>query len=315
MSTSLIESPLAHLSPEQIEELAPRVRRDPRRRLRGPRRARPPLHREHDRDAPPAARDEPGGAAVLAPPAGMVGGHRDAVARKDPREHGDRPQRAARPVGLDERPLHPLLHLGLGHGVDLGGVEALAQLRAPHVHQHPRQGPRPRLRDHAHRPAPALASRVPVPAALQPGARVVLRVGSRRARPRLRGDPQGREVEGAGEARAEGNRRQGEEPGRQGLHRLAADERSRDGRARLRARASRAGGAERSAGVPFDRDGELHRERDPQRVVVRDHLLRALPGSDLHVQRGGGDRRGARRVVRAPAGGRREHRGQSACST
>ena len=80
-----------------------RVRRDPRRGLRGPRRARPPLHREHDRDAPPAARAEPGGAAVLAPPAGVARRDRDAVAREDPREHGDRPQRAARPVGLDER--------------------------------------------------------------------------------------------------------------------------------------------------------------------------------------------------------------------
>ena len=32
------------------------VRRDPRRGLRRPRRPRPPLHHEHDRDAPPAAR-------------------------------------------------------------------------------------------------------------------------------------------------------------------------------------------------------------------------------------------------------------------
>ena len=54
------------------------------------------------------------------------------------------------------------------------------------------------------------------------------------ARPRLRGDPQGHEVEGPGEARAEGDSRQGEEPDRQGLRRLAAAERCGDGRARCR---------------------------------------------------------------------------------
>ena len=53
------ESPLAHLSAEQIEELGARVRRDPRRGLRRPRRPRPPLHRRDDRDAPAARRARP----------------------------------------------------------------------------------------------------------------------------------------------------------------------------------------------------------------------------------------------------------------
>ena len=87
-------------------------------------------------------------------PPRVAGGDRDALDGQDPREHGDRPQRPARPVGLDERSLHPLLDLGLGHGVDGGGLEALPQLRPPHVHQHPRQGQGPGLRDHADRPAP-----------------------------------------------------------------------------------------------------------------------------------------------------------------
>ena len=34
--------------------------------------------------------------------------------RQDPRQHGDRPQRHARPVGLDARPEDPLHHLGVG---------------------------------------------------------------------------------------------------------------------------------------------------------------------------------------------------------
>ena len=88
-------------------------------------------------------------------------------AGEDPREHGDRPQRPARPVGLDERPADPLLDLGLGHRLDRGGLEALPQLRPPHLHEHPRQGQGPRLRDHADRPAPEVAPGLPAPAVLQ----------------------------------------------------------------------------------------------------------------------------------------------------
>ena len=51
---------------------------------------------------------------------------------------------------------------------------------------------------------------------------------------------------------------------------------------------------------------------DPQRVVARDHLLRPLPRPDVHVQRGGGRGRDARRLVRAPAARRGEHRRQPA---
>ena len=81
----------------------PGVRRHPRRGQGGARRPRPPLHHEHDRDAPPAGGARPRAAARLAPPAGVDRRHDDAVAGQDPREHGDRPQRHARPVGLDER--------------------------------------------------------------------------------------------------------------------------------------------------------------------------------------------------------------------
>ena len=55
----------------------------------------------------------------------QVGRHRGALDGEDPREHGDRAQRPARPVGLDERPPDQLLDLGLGHRLDRRGLEAL----------------------------------------------------------------------------------------------------------------------------------------------------------------------------------------------
>ena len=153
------------------------VRRDPRRRLRRARRPRPPLHHEHDRDAPQARGAQPHPAARLAPQARLDRRDLDALAGQDPREHGDRPQRHARPVGLDERSPDQLLDLGLGLRVDRRGVEALPQLHPPHLHEHPRQGPRPRLRDHADRSAPEVEPGLPRPAVLQPRAGRVLRVG------------------------------------------------------------------------------------------------------------------------------------------
>ena len=59
----------------------------------------------------------------------------DARRRQDPGKHRDRPQRHARPMGLDERPRDPLQQLGMGHGPAGRAVEALAQLHPPHVHQ------------------------------------------------------------------------------------------------------------------------------------------------------------------------------------
>ena len=192
------ESPLAHLSARAARRARPRARRDPRRGLRRPRRARRALHPLDDQAAPPSRARGSRAAARLALQAAVARRHRRAVAREDPREHGDRPQRDARPVGLDERSRHQLPELGLGHGLARRRVAALAQLRAPHVHEHPRQGPRPRLRDHAHRPAPALAPGLSAAAAVQPAADGLLRVGRRPARPQLRRDPLRREAQGAG---------------------------------------------------------------------------------------------------------------------
>ena len=56
--------------------------------------------------------------------------HDGARRRQEHREHGDRPQRLPRPVGLDERPGNPLQHMGVGHGRSLGAVAVFPQL--PH---------------------------------------------------------------------------------------------------------------------------------------------------------------------------------------
>ena len=261
MSTTEIESPLAHLTRRADRGARKRVRRDSRRGLADlgdrDRRYIESMIEMHRR----LARDGPRAADRLALQAGLGRRDRHALGGQDPREHGDRPQRPARPVGLDERPADPLLHVGLGHGVDRRGVEALPQLRPPHLHEHPRQGQGPRLRDHADRPASEVASGLPAPAALQPAADGVLRVGRRRPRPRHRGDPHRREVQGAAAARSSRASRQGAQPDRQGLRRVAADQRARRGGRRqpasagARAAAGRLRervGAPRSAGADAD---------------------------------------------------------------
>ena len=77
---------------------------DPRRGLRRPRRARRRTTSADHRVPPPpggAVADRADGLALLA----RLGARDDGpVGREDPREHGDRPQHPARPVGLDERP-------------------------------------------------------------------------------------------------------------------------------------------------------------------------------------------------------------------
>ena len=54
-------------------------------------------------------------------------------------------------------------------------------------------------------------------------------------------------------------------------------------------------------GLPQHGGGQRDRQRRPQRLGLRDHLLRPLPRPDLHLQRGRGRGREPRRLVRAPA--------------
>ena len=103
-STDRDREPAPPAHHEQIEEIGEGVRGDPRRGLRRPRRARRGLHPQRHRVPPPPGRalaDRADGLPLLA----RLGArdHRP-LGGEDPREHGDRPQRHARPVGLDERP-------------------------------------------------------------------------------------------------------------------------------------------------------------------------------------------------------------------
>ena len=154
------------------------------------------------------------------PQAGLGRRRRPARPGQDPREHGDRPQRHARPVGLDERPGDPLQQLGVGHRPAGRAVEALAQLHPPPVHQRARPRQRHRVRHPADGARAEVAPGQPRPAGLQRAARHALPVGRRAARPRPRGDPQGREGPEGDEAPAAPDRAQGPQPDPQGLRRL-----------------------------------------------------------------------------------------------
>ena len=184
------DNPIAHLTAEDIEQHRHRARRDPPGGPRQPRRRRRGVHPPGDRRPAQARARQPRGAAASASSrrrgcVGTVGLSR----RQDPREHGDRAQHPARPVGLDARPEDPLHDLGVGQRHPGRAVEALAQRAAPHVHERDRQGQRPRLRHHARRRGPALAPDLPGPAAVELHQRLLLRVRHRRLRPRARQEP------------------------------------------------------------------------------------------------------------------------------
>ena len=85
-----------------------------------------------------------------------------------------------RDPALDSQPLR------VGHRLHRRRLAPLAQLRAPHVHQHPRQGSRHRLRLAARQPRAAVASGAPGAAAGRARPRVRVPVGRRRARPARR---------------------------------------------------------------------------------------------------------------------------------
>ena len=117
-----------------------------------------------------AASRSAGGSCCWAAGTGVAWWLGTAVARavEDPRQHGDRAQRAARAVGLDARPADPLLDLGLGPRLGARAVEARAQRPPPREHQRGRQGQRPRLRHHARGRGAGVGAAPPGPAAVEP---------------------------------------------------------------------------------------------------------------------------------------------------
>ena len=205
-------NPTAHLTAGEHRAARSRPRRDPPEHPRRPRREGRGLHPQGRRRAAQARARLARGAAGQRLPAGVGARHRRPQRRQDPREHGDRAQRHARPVGLDARPEDPLDHLGVGQRLDRRGVEALAQRGAPHLHQHRRQGQRPRLRHHARRRGPALDAVLPRPAAVELRQRLLLRVRHRRLRPRARQEPVDPEGEAQRGVQAERPQHAGQDP-------------------------------------------------------------------------------------------------------
>ena len=252
------DNPIAHLTADGHRGARPSSRRDPGRHRRRARSLRRGVHPQGHRRAAQAGARQPRRAAVLAVPAGLARRHRRPVGGQDPGEHGDRPQRHARPVGLDARPQDPLHHLGVGQRLPVGAVEALAQRAAPHLHQRHRPRQRPRLRHHARRRGPALAPALPRAAAVELHQRLLLRVRHRGLRPRARQEP------ALGEA--------AHEPGVQGPHQAGAEEDPRPGHQGLR----RAPAAVRPV-VPAHARRQRDRQPGPQPVDPLGHHVRPLP--------------------------------------
>ena len=137
-------------------------------------------------------------------------------------------------------------------------VAALPQLHPPHLHQHPRQGPRHRLRHPAHERGPAVAPVLP----RQPGLRV---------------PADGASSSGASRCTTSRSRRivgRRDHPGRQargactGIWRKAAARRSRT---------TSLFPLLTGPFAPSTLAGNADREPDPQHLGVHDHLLRPLP--------------------------------------
>ena len=234
------------------------------------------VHPLDDRDAPAARAARARVLLALALQARLGRSGRHALAGQDPREHGDRPQRHARPVGLDERPEHQLVDAGTG-----------TPPRPRRRGSTPTTTSTTRTRTSAARTRTSATrscgstrirsgTRSTCAADLQPAADGAVRVGRRVPRPRLRGDPQGREVQGGGppaSSRAWPARRarrssRTTSPSR----RSQGSSRRADGRAcarggRRRRRPGRAG-AGLAADVPRDADGQRDRQHGPQPVVA-----------------------------------------------
>ncbi len=241
-----IESPLSKLSRRADRRTRQGVRRDPRRGVQRPRRARREVHPLDDRDAPAAGAAGPGAAGRLPLQARVARRDDRPFAGQDPREHGDRPQRHARPVGLDEQPRDPLIDLGLGHGLDRrrrGSTLTTTSTTRTRTCA-------ARTRTSATRSCASTRPRSGIPVYLaQPFYNVLLMAlfewGVAFHDMDLEAHPPRREVAQGGARGPEGDRRQGQGPGRQGLRRLPGALGHDRGRRRCRSR-----GAEEAQGAP-----------------------------------------------------------------
>ena len=246
------------LSPEQIEALGAELDAIRHRTVADLGELDPDLHPQR-RQGPARPRDRrPRPAVRRLPPPGLVRRRRRALRVEDPRQHGDRPQRHARPVRLHPATRPPLRNVRVGHGLPRRPVEARAQLPAPHLHQHHRQGPRHRLRHPPHDRGPEAVD-PDAPAATRstpPCSPLLFQWGVLAARPRGREDPQRRSSRDEAETCLRAMIGARSAPGAQGLRAVPA--------------------ADPAVGAAHLRR-QRHRQPGPQRLGVHHHLLRPLP--------------------------------------
>ena len=184
------DNPIAHLTPEDIEQLGVELDAIRAVRHRHPRRA--TTRRTSARSSTPSASSS------------------SAAARCCSSRCSRRPGSSAPPASSVAKIIE---NMEIGHNVMHGqwdwmrdpkihsttwewdnaspvrAVEALAQRAAPHLHERDRQGQRPRLRHHARRRGPALGAALPRAAAVELHQRLLLRVRHRGLRPRARQEP------------------------------------------------------------------------------------------------------------------------------
>ena len=225
------------------------------------------------------------------PPPVLVGRRGRTVPLEDPRQHGDRPQRPARPVRLDEGPRPLLDQVRMGFVVSGQGLAALPQLSPPHLYQHHREGPGPRVRRHQDQWGVGLVACQPrqPPVCTRPGP--YLRLGHHVPRCRSRTRAQGEEALGRGEALLEERAAQVRQARLPRLHHVARPHRPT---------------------VPVHPGRRCAGQRGAQHLVVHHHFLRSLS-----ERRAGVHRRGVRGRVEGslvfPADTRvRQHQGQPA---
>ena len=154
-------------------------------------------------------------------------------------------------------------------------VASLAQLPAPHLHQHPGQGPRHRLRRAAHERGPAVEPVVSSPTRSSPRCSTLnFDLGV------MLHDVEVDQIRSGKKTWAERGRSL-----RDGLRKTG----------KLTAKDYVDLAAAHRPDVPHDARRQLRRQRDAQRVVVHDHLLRTLPRGHARVHdRGVRTRRVAR---------------------
>ncbi len=200
------------------------------------------------------------------PAAGLDRRHRRAGPVEDPRQHGDRPQRHARAVRLDEGSAAGWQDVRVGHRLPGRPMAPLAQLHAPHVHEHRRQGPRHRLRDPAHVRGRSPGIRTTsATRCMRRCWRPSSSTGSRCTISKPSGSPPARSPSARSAPMLEDVWRKVRSPDAQGLRAVPASVRPL---------------------APVRAGRQRDRQPDPQPVVVHDHLLRPLPRRNARVHRG-----------------------------